>query len=148
YTLAGVETPELIGGLAGFLRDPAPEVRHAAAEALLWDGDRRWAFAREGVREALADPGLADDGPLFMGTTRLPVAAVADLTTWAAEHPPLARRAILTLIEQHQRGLLDADRPELGAELAYQMLDPETPPALRVELAALLRDHDQLSPDL
>src|SRR5260370_39675800 len=40
FALAGVEEPELIAGLAGFLRDPAPEVRHAAAEALLWDGDR------------------------------------------------------------------------------------------------------------
>src|SRR5262245_46977196 len=148
YALAGVETAELVAGLAGFLRDSAPEVRHAAAEALLWDGDRRWAFAREAVREALSDPKFSEDGPLFTGTTRLPVAAIADLTTWAAEHPPLARRAIITLVEQYHRGLLDADRPELGSELAYQMLDPETPPALRVELAALLRDHHLLSPDL
>ena len=122
----------VVGRVAGLWRYP---VKSMAAERLedvevSWHGlagDRRWAFARDGVREALADPHLADDGPLFLGSTRLPVAAVADLTTWAAEHPPLARRAILTLIEQHQRGLLDADRPELGAELAYQMLDPETP---------------------
>lgn len=148
FALAGVDTPELVGGLAGFLRDSAPEVRHAAAEALLWDGDRRWALAREAVREALADPKFAEDGPLFTGTTRLPVAAVADLTTWAGEHPPLARRAILTLIELHHSGLLDTDRPELGSELAAQMLATDTPPALRVELAALLRDHHLLTPDL
>lgn len=148
FALAGVEEPEHIEGLAGFLRDASADVRHAAAEALLWDGDRRWGYAREGVREALADPKLADDGPLFTGAMRLPVAAVADLTTWSAEHPPLARRAILTLIEQYHRALEDADRPELGSELAYQMLNAETPPALRVELAALLRDHHMLSPDL
>lgn len=148
YALASVESAELISGLAAFLRDPSAEVRHAAAEALLWEGDRRWGFARDAVREALADPKMASDGPLFTGTMRLPVAAIADLTTWAADHPPLARRAIVTLIEQHNRGLLDAERPELSSELAGQMFDPETPPALRVELAALLRDHRHLSPDL
>jgi hypothetical protein len=40
------------------------------------------------------------------------------------------------------------ERPELGSELAVMMLDNETSPALRVELAALLRDHHLLSPDL
>ena len=68
FALAGVEQPDHIdGGLAGFLRDPAPEVRHAAAEALLWDGDRRWGLRPRGGREALADPKLAEDGPLFTG---------------------------------------------------------------------------------
>lgn len=148
YALAGVDTAELICGLAGFLRDPAPEVRAAAAEALLWDGDRRWPVAREAVREALAAPNLANDGPLFTDSPRLPAAAVADLTTWAAENPPLARRATLTLIEQHRRSLADADRPELASELGAQMLHHDTPPGLRVELAALLRDHYLLSSDL
>jgi hypothetical protein len=148
YALAGVETAELVAGLAGFLRDPAPEVRHAAAEALLWDGDRRWAYAREAVREALSDPKLSEDGPLFVGATRLPAAAVADLTTWAAEHPPLARRSILSLVEQYHRALLDADRPELASELAAHMLAIDTPPGLRIEVAALLRDHNLLTADL
>lgn len=147
YALAAVENADLIAGLAGMLRDPAPEVRHAAAEALLWDGDRRWGFARDAVREALADPKLADDGPLFAGATRLPAAAVADLTTWAAEHPPLGKRAIMSLVEQYHRGLLDADRPELASELAAYMLAPEAPPGLRIEIAALLRDHHMLSAD-
>ncbi|MDB5308177.1 MAG: repeat protein [Gemmataceae bacterium] len=148
YALAGVRPAELIEGLAGFLRDPAPEVRHAAAEALLWDGDARWPSARDAVREALADPKLAADGPLFVGASRLPAAAIADLTMWTAEHTPLAGRAVQTLIEQYQRGLLDADRPELASDLAGQMLAAETPPALRIELAALLRDHHMLGPDL
>lgn len=39
-------------------------------------------------------------------------------------------------------------QPELTAELAELMLHPDTPPALRVELAALLRDLDLLSPEL
>jgi hypothetical protein len=148
YALAAVWKADLVEGLCGFLRDPAPEVRHAAAEALLWDGDRRWAFAREGVRGALADPKLAQDGPLFLGTTRLPAAAVADLTSWAADHPPLSRRSIQTLVEQYHRGLADVDRPELVSELATQMLEADTPPGLRIELASLLRDRHLLGPEL
>ena len=148
YALGGVQHADLIAGLAGLLRDPAPEVRHAAAEAVLWDGDRRWAFARDAVREALADPKLAGDGPLFTGATRLPASAVADLTTWAAEHAPLSKRSILSLVEQYHRALLDMDRPELASELAAHMLAADTPPGLRVEVAALLRDHHLLSPDV
>lgn len=148
YALAGVRTVELVDGLGGFLHDAAPEVRHAAAEALLWNGDARWPYAREAVRAALADPRLSSDGPLFVGAGRLPVAAIADLTTWAADSPPLSTRAIQTLIEHYHRGLLDMDRPELPTELAGQMLDADSPPGLRIELAALLRDHHMLGPDL
>lgn len=148
YALAGVRTAELVDGLAGFLRDPSPEVRRAAAEALLWEGEARWPLAREAVREALADPKLAADGPLFVGATRLPAAAVADLTTWACDHTPLSTRAVHTLVEQYHRGLADGDRPELASELVGQMLAPETPPGLRIELAGLLRDHHMLGPDL
>ena len=147
YALAAVEEPELVAGLARFLRDPAAEVRAAAGEALLWNAETRWAFARDAVREALADPQLRDDGPLFI-TGRVPAAAVADLVTWAEEHAPLAPRAIQTLIEQYHRDLTDGNRPELGSRLGAMMLDPTWAPALRVELAALLRDHSLLSPDL
>ncbi|HVL15182.1 MAG TPA: HEAT repeat domain-containing protein [Gemmata sp.] len=148
YALAGVGTADLVAGLADFLRDPAPEVRRATSEALMWEADARWPFAREGVREALADSNLYDDGPLFAGMGRLPAAAVADLITWSAEHPPLAGRAILTLVEHYHADLVAGERPELAAELAEMMLDNETPPALRVEIADLLREHQLLTPDL
>ena len=148
YALAGVDTMDLVEGLAGFLRDPAVEVRRAAAESLLWDGERRWALAREAVRAALLDPRLANDGPLFDGAVRLPAAAVCDLTVWAAEAPPLSSRSIHTLAGQYRTGLSDPDRPELGSELVALMLAPETPPGLRVEIAALLRDHHLLTPDV
>ncbi len=147
YAMAGVDSASLVSGLASLLRDPAAEVRAAAAEALLWNAEARWPFARDGVREALADARLADDGALFV-TGRIPVAAVADLITWAEEHAPLAPRAIATLVEQYHRDLTDGDRPELGSQLAATMLDTTAPPALRVELAALLRDHNLLSADL
>jgi hypothetical protein len=148
YALAGTCSPELVAGVANFLRDPAFEVRQAAAEALMWEPESRWPFAREGVREALADAKLSDQGALFVGLGRLPAAAVADLTSWSAEHPPLAHRAILTLIEHYHADLVSGERPELASELAALMLSPETSPALRVELAALLRDHHLLSADL
>ncbi|AMV27966.1 HEAT repeat protein [Gemmata sp. SH-PL17] len=147
YAMAGVGSADLIAGLAGLLRDPVAEVRFAASEAILWNADARWPFAREGVREALADPRLANDGPLF-ASGRLPGAAFADLITWAEEHAPLAPRAILTLIEQFHRDLTDGQRPELASQLAAMMLDTGAAPSLRVELAALLRDHNLLSVDL
>jgi hypothetical protein len=147
YAMAGVETAEVVAGLAEFLRDPAEEVRGAAAEALLWNAETRWVFARDRVRDALADSNLADDGPIFT-TGRLPAAAIADLITWAEEHAPLAPRAIHTLTEQYHRDLTAGDRPELASQLAEMMLDSTVPPALRVELAALLRDHHMLTADL
>jgi hypothetical protein len=148
YALAGVGTAELVAGLSEFLRDPAVEVRRAAAEALMWDADSRWPFARDAVREALADPVLYNEGAMFAGIGRLPAAAVADLITWSAEHPPLAGRAILTLVEHYHADLMAAERPELGTELSAMMLASETSPALRVEIAALLREHQLLTADL
>jgi len=148
YALAGVGPADLVAGLAGFLRDPATDVRRAAAEALMWHADSRWPFARDMVKESLADPRLANDGAIFAGMGRLPAAAVADFVTWSSEHPPLARRAILSVVEHYHADLVASERPELGIELAAMMLNQETAPALRVELASLLRDHNQLSPDL
>src|SRR5262249_45984673 len=144
YAMAGADAAEVVMGLAAMLRDPAVEVRVAASEALLWNAETRWMFARDGVRDALADYALAHDGPLFT-TGRLPPAAIADLTTWAEEHAPLAPRAIQTLTEQSPRDLTAGDRPELASQLADMMLDGEVAPALRVELAALLRDHHMLT---
>lgn len=148
YALAGVATAELVTELAKFLRDPSADVRLAAAEALMWNAEARWPYIRETVKETLADPKLVSDGPLFTTAGRLPAAATADLITWSAEHPPLARRAILTVIEHFHGDLLNAERPELANEIATMMLNNDTPPALRVELAGLLREHHMLTPDL
>lgn len=148
YALAGVRTEELIDALGTFLRDPVLEVRQAAAESLIWGGDVRWPFSRDSFHEALADPKLAADGALYLGAARLPAAAIADLTTWAADGAPLSIRSIQTLIEQYDRSLRDMERPELPSELAGAMLDSDTPPGLRIELASLLRDHQMLGPDL
>ena len=113
-----MSTPELVTGLSGFLRDQTPEVRLAAAEALMWEADTRWPFARDGVREVLADHRLADQGAMFVGMGKLPAAAIADMTSWSSEHPPLAHRAILSLIEHYHADLMSGERPELGSELS------------------------------
>jgi hypothetical protein len=57
-SLAFSRDPFVVESLAESLRDPAPEVRRAAAEVLLWDGERRWGWVRYGVHEALADLAL------------------------------------------------------------------------------------------
>src|SRR5262249_2529262 len=111
-------------------------------------GDARWPYSRASVHAALADPKLAGDGPLALGAGRLPAAAIADLTTWASEGSPLSTPSIQTLTEQYHRGLMDLSRPGLAGELAGAMLAPDTPPGLRIELAALLRDHNMLGADL
>ena len=58
--------------LAEFLRDPAPEVRRAANEALLWDSERRWAWIRPAVRIAMSEPAQIKDGPLLLNGPPLP----------------------------------------------------------------------------
>ncbi|MDW8244692.1 MAG: HEAT repeat domain-containing protein, partial [Thermogemmata sp.] len=152
-TLAGVKGAELLAALTGFLRDPAAEVRQQVAAVLLWRAEERWPLIREAIRDILADPLYPLDGSLFTtfdpaAGLRLPGAAIADLITWAAEPPPLAPRAIVTLITYFRAELQAGLQPELTAELVEWMVHPDTPPALRVELAALLRDFDLLSPEL
>src|SRR5262249_59358764 len=51
--LANIEDRVLIETLAEFLRDPGPQVRRAAAEALLWDSEHRWTWIRYAVRRSL-----------------------------------------------------------------------------------------------
>src|SRR5262249_23201954 len=53
--LANVEDRGLIESLADHLSDPSPQVRRAAAEALLWDSDHRWPWIRQAVRAALVN---------------------------------------------------------------------------------------------
>jgi hypothetical protein len=151
--LAAVQGAELLTALTAFLRDPSEEVRRHTIAVLFWQAEQRWPLIRESIREVLADPLYPVDGPLFTdfdpaAGVRLPGAAIADLITWAAEPPPLASRAILTLIAYFRAELQAGLRPDWAVELVELMLHPDTPPTLRVELAALLRDFDLLSPEV
>ena len=145
--LATADDPVTIAEIGMLLRDPAPVVRVAAADAILSGGARRWPEVRGYVRDSLADPLLANDGPFPNAAGRLPSIAACDLYTWAAESPPLGDRAASTLVEHYAARLHTGDSPELPSELGELTTDAQTPAALRVELAALLRDFGLVTPE-
>jgi HEAT repeat protein len=146
--LANVDDRNLIEVLAEFLRDPSWEVRRAATEALLWDSERRWPWVRHAVRRCLGDAAFKDDGPLYHDSQLLPPEAVADLTAWAAEKGLLGMRAAVSLGAHYRRILNDRQDPELIASLRRQLANPHAPPALRMELAWLLKNGDELDAGL
>ena len=60
-----VQMDEVVIEVAQFMVDPSIEVRKAAVEALLWDGDHRWNWIRFTIRRVMADPLFMNDGPLL-----------------------------------------------------------------------------------
>jgi HEAT repeat protein len=137
--LANVDDRMLVELLAGFLRDQSQEVRRAAADALLWDSERRWPWIRLFVRQALADAALENDGPLRYDGEPLSVEAVADLNGWAAEKGLVAQRAAQMLAAHYSRLLHEQGSAALLEDLEMQLASPHSPPALRIELAHLLK---------
>jgi HEAT repeat protein len=146
--LANVNDRTVIEILSEFLRDPSWEVRRAATEALLWDSDRRWPAIRHAVRRCLADPTFKDDGPLAHDAQLLGPEAVADLTAWAAEKGLLGMRAAASLGVHYRRALGERPDPDLVASLRQELGNPHAPPALRMELAWLLKNGDELDQGL
>jgi HEAT repeat protein len=146
--LANVEDRNLIEIVAEFLRDPSWEVRRAASEALLWDSERRWPWVRHAVRRCLGDPAFKDDGPLAHDAHLMPPEAVADLTAWAAEKGLLGMRAAVSLGVHYRRVLNERPDADLIASLRRQLANPHAPPALRMELAWLLKNGDELDAGL
>jgi HEAT repeat protein len=146
--LGNVDDRQLVEALADLLRDPALEVRRAAAEALLWDTERRWTWIRHAVRRALADPALQEDDPLTYSGRLLAPEAVTDLTAWAAERGQLAGRAARALGQHYARALGDRADPDLVQNLKELLAEPHTPVALRMELARILHDRQALDADL
>jgi HEAT repeat protein len=145
--LANVEDLRLVEVVAEFLRDPAPDVRQAATEALLWNCERRWSWIRHAVRRALGDPTLQTDGPLRHNGQLLTDEAVVDLTAWSAEKGILAMRAALTLGAHYARVMNEQPDEKMVAALRRQLGDPHAPPALRIELASVLRATEELDRD-
>jgi hypothetical protein len=138
--LANLEDRMLVEQTAEFLSDPAKEVRRAAADALLWNCEERWPWIRHAVRAALADPSQVNDGPLVTDGPELSPEAVADLLGWAAEKGSVAGRAAQTLGSYYQRILTtQADDPILVKALKQQLTDVQSAPALRLELAQVLK---------
>jgi hypothetical protein len=145
--LANVDERALIEAAAEFLRDPAREVRKAATEALLWNCEQRWSWIRHIVRRALGDPAFQDDGPLRHDGQLLSDEAVTDLKAWAAEKGILGVRAAMTLGLHYSRALSERPDDKLIHTIKGQLADPHTPPALRMELAAVLRTCGELDRD-
>lgn len=146
--VATAESSDIAKALGEAFRDPSPDVRAAACDALFTGGDGRWAVLRNSVRAALADPQLANDGPLPESAGRLPVSSICDLINWAAEPGTLAERAVRTLVTHYHAILTQGNDPGLAAELGRQVADAETPPVLRLELALLLRNLHLIPPGL
>jgi hypothetical protein len=143
--LANTRDPFLVETIAHALRDPDPGVRRAAADVLLWDGERRWGWVRYSVHAALADPNFKADGPLPLGGVTLPPQAVRDLQDWAGEGGGLGTRAAQTLVAYYAQ-VLNA-RPDAGViaeELKEKVLASDAATTLRVELAQLLADQKLL----
>jgi HEAT repeats len=137
--LANVDDRVLIETVSEFLRDPAPDVRRATTESLLWNIEQRWTWIRHAVHRCLGDPTFADDGPLCQDAEPLTDDAVGDLTAWAAEKGILGLRAALTLGVHYGRVLRERPDDKLIPQLREQLAKPQAPAALRVELANLLR---------
>jgi len=142
--LANLDERVLVEQVAEFLRDTAPEVRRATNEALLWDTENRWHWIRGAVRTALSDPLLQTDGPLRFDGILLKPEAVNDLTAWATEKGGLGVRAALTLAAHYGRVISETPGSGLVRNLKSQLASLSAAPALRIELATLLRNCGEL----
>jgi HEAT repeat protein len=144
--LACVTKPRHLQGVLPFLRDPAAEVRRAAAMAVLWDAGPRWPDIRGQVRLALSAPHAAKDGPLPCSAA-LPETALNDLVTWSAEAGPVGRRSTMTLVRHCQKAIQEAGSPEALGRVVALVSDPGVPAGLRVELAHRLQQADAFPTD-
>ena len=147
HALVTATDAETLAAIAEFLRDPAREVRQAAASVVTL-ADANWPVVREHVRVALADPELADEGPLPIPGGGLSGLAVCDLTTWSSENEPLSTRSISTLTDHYALALQIGHQPDLPYMIGSMVTDPQNPPALRVELVGLLHEFDLVTPEL
>ena len=143
-TLANIDEQPLIEMMAEFLRDPNREVRRATADALFWDHEHRWPWVRQQVRMALADPAFQNDGALTYIGPALSAEAVADLSAWSTEKGVLGVRAALTMADQYSRNLALSPDASLPQALKLRLANPQTPAALRLELAQLLKANKEL----
>jgi hypothetical protein len=146
--LGSVNQRLIVEEMAECLRDPAAIVRQAAADALLWDCERRWIWVRHAVHEALADPRFERDGPIALSVGRFTEQAVSDLAAWATEAGPLGLRATQTLAHHYNDRIAESNDPKLLAELRDHVASPRASAMLRIELATLLRRFGSFTPGL
>lgn len=128
----------MVETLADTLRDPAPQVRQAAIESLLWDTERRWIWIRHAVRDSLADPRFSKDGPLVPNRGNFSAAAITDLVAWSSESGILGIRATQTLGRHYSNHLLANPTPQLLRQLSDLVVSPKATTIMRLELANIL----------
>ena len=139
--LTNVVKSKHIQALAPFLRDRAEEVRRAAAVAVLWDARSRWPEIRGDIRQALACPHAAKDGPLPC-SGNLPPIALQDLVSWSVESGPIGKRATQTLVRHCKKAIHEDGSPEAVERVSAMVASNQVPPAIRVELAHRLQAAD------
>jgi hypothetical protein len=142
--LANIDDRMVLESLAALMRDSSALVRQTTAEALLWNTEQRWNWIRDSLHNALADTIGRDDGPLRITGSQMTPEALADLHAWAAEKGITALRATLTLASHYGRILAAGASPEMTEQLRKRLVDPRTPPLLRLELARLLQQYHEL----
>lgn len=139
--LTNVVKARHVQALVPFLRDHSEEVRRAAAVAVLWDARTRWPEIRSDIRQALACPYAAKDGPLPC-SGNLPAIALQDFVTWSIESGPVGKRATQTLIRHCKKAIHEDGSPEAVERVSNMVANNQVPPAIRVELAHRLQSAD------
>ena len=139
-TLAEANDTRVIAAVSGFLRDPSPAVRKAVIQTLLNGPAEKWYLVRETIRVAMADPKFNTEGALPGSAGILAPIATIDLFNWASENEPLGGRATATIVAHYSRLLCDDLHPSLASEICQDIIDPTTPPGLRIELAVMMRE--------
>jgi HEAT repeat protein len=146
--LACVDDRTVLEPMTECLWDESPLVRQAAADALLWTTDLRWPWIRMALRQALGHPATQHDGAVIREGQTLTSEVVVDLTTWTADKGTLAQRAALTLGVHYDRLLSLGSDPTVIQALQKELTDPHTPAVWRLEIARLLAQYHELSPDV
>ena len=139
--LACVVKNRHVQSLVVFMRDLSPDVRMAAANAVLWDANSRWLDVRGPVRLALASPDAARDGPLPCSGA-LPAAAIDDLAAWAGEAGAVGKRSTQTLVRHCKKAIEEDGSAEAISRVTALVCNAKVPPAIRVEVAHRLQTSD------
>lgn len=138
----------LVEALADCLRDPAPQVRQAAVEALLWDTDHRWIWIRHAVHDALADPRFSKDGPVTITRGGFSGPAIVDLVAWSSESGVLGSRATQTLGQHYSSQMMASPTPQLIKQLRDLVVSPRATTIMRLEMANILIQQGQMTDEL
>jgi HEAT repeat protein len=145
--LGNVVKTRHVHAMLPYMYDAAPEVRQAAAVAVLWDAPNRWNEIRSQVRAALAAPHAAKDGPLPCSGS-LPPAALEDLVNWSSESGSIGKRATATLVRHCKKAIHEDGSQEAIDRVTNLVANPKVPAAIRVEFAHRLQSADVFSPEV